>query len=350
MVNMYNRTSADINPYDVRPSNSSREPTAPVAVKFDKDAPYYDMSGDKYLIILNHHTFEKTKYFKRKPSTRNGTYNDEGRLRQVFDKLGFLTFVFRNLKYQDIIDRLTSIATTLDRTRTSCVCITILTHGDKGGKVFAADQPYQLSEVMDIFGKHVNLINKPKLFFVQACRGGNMDPGHTVNLSTQCDSELRNMPSYSTSEIPSCHYSSFEEVMMIMEQPQKTDASSFCLWSFLDSLKASVGCWKDPDDLDISDSQDKSFLTVPTHADTLVVCSTVEDFLSYRDGSGSWMIQALCNTILQNHESQNLLDMIIQMNRTVAYEKTTRFCKLKEMNKKKQMPETRFTLTKHLKF
>ncbi|KAJ8726103.1 hypothetical protein PYW07_000801 [Mythimna separata] len=349
MVNFYQGTSADTTPYDVLPSNSSREPTAPVAaIKFDKDAPYYDMTGDKFLIILNQHSFEDTKHFKHRPSPRNGTYKDEGRLRQVFHLLGFITFVFRNLKYKDIINCLTSIAS-LDHSRTSCICITILTHGDKGGKVFAADQPYKLSEVMDIFGKQATLINKPKLFFVQACRGGNMDSGHTVNLSTTCDSRLGAMTIYQSSET-TCHYSIFEELMMVMEQEEaKTAAPSFNISNLLNLIKAWKNRWN-AEDSDASLSQNKSFLTVPTHADTLVLCSTVEDFLSFRDGSGSWMIQALCNTIENNHQNENLLDMIIQMNRTVAYDKVTVLCKLKEMNKKKQMPETRFTLTKQLKF
>ncbi|KAJ8726105.1 hypothetical protein PYW07_000803 [Mythimna separata] len=365
MANLAVRSFTDSRPFDVRPSNSSREPTAPLpTVSFDRDAPYYDMSGDKFLIILNQHTFDKPKWFsfKDRASMRHGTYNDEKRLREVFDKLGFFTFVLRDMKYKKIIEYLTAIAS-LDHTRTSCICVTILTHGDKGGKILAADRSYQLSEVMDIFGKQKTLINKPKLFFVQACRGGNMDSGHIIKytrdseLGTQCDSRLLKVPSYSfsmsiyeQSVLPFRNNASYTEIMNRMALSRGTDAPSLTCGSIMNFLKVCLGFWKHSSDTDSSGDPNKSILTVPTHADTLVVSSTVEDYLSYRDDSGSWMIQALCDTIEENFRTQNLLDMVLNMNRKVAYDYITTLCLLEEMNNKKQMPETRITLTKHLKF
>ena len=56
---------------------------------------------------------------------------------------------------------------TKDHSKTSCICVTILTHGDKGGEVHAADRPYLLTDVIAIFEKQRSLVNKPKLFFVQ---------------------------------------------------------------------------------------------------------------------------------------------------------------------------------------
>ncbi|XP_026745566.1 caspase-like, partial [Trichoplusia ni] len=246
--------------------------------KFNKDSLYYDMSGDKYLVILNHHEFQSTRYFRfRKPSTRNGTDNDVKSLTEVFKHFGFDTSnVFRNLVYEDIIKNLTAIATQ-DHSKTSCICVAILTHGDKGGELHAADRPYLLSDVMNIFEKQPSLVNKPKLFFVQACRGANADDGMTVQL----DSE--------------------------------------------------------------------NVMTVPSHADFLLLCSTVEDYLSYRDINGSWMIQALCQVISENYEDLDLLHMITLVNRKVAYERVT-YTRDAKTHNKKQMPETRFTLTKLLKF
>lgn len=275
----------DIKGFNLNPNNTSNPIFVPddKGLKFDKDALYYDMSGDKYLIILNQHMFKKTIYFRnQQPSTRNGTDNDVKSLKKVFGNLGFKDeniFVFRNLEYEGIIKNLTAIAAK-DHTKTSCICVTILTHGDKGGEVHAADRPYLLTDVIAIFEKQKSLVNKPKLFFVQACRGANMDAGNTVYL----------------------------------------------------------------------DSHSDSVLTVPTHADFLMLCSTVEDHLSYRDMHGSWMIQALCHIIQKHHEDLDLLHMITLMNRMVAYEKSTYTPSNKAMNDKKQMPETRFTLTKMLKF
>nr|AEK20823.1 caspase-3 [Spodoptera exigua] len=275
-------SSADVKGFNLNPSNTSNPLLVPdeVGVKFDPNALYYDMSGDKYLIILNQHTFKKTIYFQNKqPSTRTGTDNDVKSLKTIFGNLGFEVIVLKDLEYSDIIKNLTAIASK-DHSKTSCICITILTHGDKGGEVHAADRPYLLTDIMAIFEKQLSLVNKPKLFFVQACRGANMDAGNTVAL----------------------------------------------------------------------DSQSDSVLTIPTHADFLVLCSTVEDHLSYRDMYGSWMIQALCHVMEEHHEDLDLLHMITLMNRKVAYERSTYTPSNKAMNNKKQMPETRFTLTKLLKF
>ncbi|KAJ8726106.1 hypothetical protein PYW07_000804 [Mythimna separata] len=277
-------TSPDVKGFNLNPFNTSKPQLVPAeGVKFDKDALYYDMTGEKYLVILNQHTFKKTIYFKnQQPTTRNGTDNDVKSLKKVFGNLGFKgdnIIEFRNLEYEGIIKNLTAIATQ-DHSKTSCICVTILTHGDSGGEVHAADRPYLLTDIIAIFEKQISLVNKPKLFFVQACRGGNMDAGNTVSL----------------------------------------------------------------------DSHSDSVLTVPTHADFLVLCSTVEDHLSYRDMNGSWMIQALCHIIQHNYEELDLLHMITLMNRLVAYEKSTYTPSNKAMMNKKQMPETRFTLTKLLKF
>lgn len=76
---------------------------------------------------------------------------------------------------------------------------------------------------------------------------------------------------------------------------------------------------------------------------------SISDYLSYRDANGSWMIQALCDIIANYHNHLDLLQMITMMNRKVAYERSA-YAPNKPMHNKKQMPETRFTLTKHLKF
>lgn len=272
----------DVKGFNLKPENTSRPIIIPEGEgsKFDPNALYYDMNGDKYLVILNQHVFQKTRYFKyQQPTTRNGTEQDVKALRSLFGGLGFEVIMFKDLDYEGIIKNLTAVATR-DHTKTACICITILTHGDKGGELHASDRPYLLSDIITIFEKQRSLINKPKLFFVQACRGGNIDAGNTVKL----------------------------------------------------------------------DSESECVLSIPTHADFLILYSTVEDYLSYRDANGSWMIQALCDIVSKHYEDLDLLHMITLINKKVAYERVTYTPRNSETNNKKQMPETRFTLTKYLKF
>ncbi|RVE50314.1 hypothetical protein evm_004980 [Chilo suppressalis] len=249
--------------------------------KFDPAALYYDMSGDKFLVIFNHFEFQKTRYFNNKrPTTRKGTHQDETALKDTFTKLGFKIFIYREYEYTQIIDAMKAIAN-LDHTKTSCLVVVILTHGDTEGVVYAADRGYLLKDVTSILeAGHIGLVNKPKLFFIQACRGGKVDEGRTVR----------------------------------------------------------------------HDGEENQLLVVPSHADFLIMHSSVDDHLSWRDIGGSWMIQELCEIIDAHHHNMDLLHLITLTNRNVAYTRASNTPSNLRTHNMKQIPETRFTLTKLVKF
>lgn len=255
------------------------EETQPT-VSFDPESVYYNMSGDKYLIIFNHYTFKKTKYFQYKqPSTRNGTFEDVKSLKDLFEGLSYNVTTYTDLIYEDILNRVAEFCKR-DHSKTSCVIVTILTHGDSG-EVFAADQPYKISDLTNMIeNAHHTLVGKPKIFFIQACRGPFMDEGRTVVL----------------------------------------------------------------------DGESRGVLRLPTHSDFLFLHSSVDGYLSYRDSRGSWLIQTLCEIIRKNHKEIDLLHMITMVNKSIAYAKSTYTPKCQETNNKKQMTETRFTLTKLFMF
>ncbi|XP_075991935.1 caspase-1-like isoform X2 [Anticarsia gemmatalis] len=258
----------DGSPYNLLASNTSIK-VVQGGVRFDPKALHYDMSGDKYLLIFNHYKYQNSIYYKNNPpSTRKGTHCDVEKLEPLFRSFGFNVTVHHDLEYDQIHNKLTELAA-IDHRNTSCICITILTHGDTGGELKAANKPYLLSDILHVFESSPGLVNKPKLFFVQACRGSSEDKGYTVQL----DSE--------------------------------------------------------------------NILTVPTFSDTLVLYSTVKDHVAYRDElNGTWMIQELCIILTTYHRVLDLLHMITLLNQKVAYIEYPL----------KQTPDTRFTLTKLLRF
>jgi Caspase domain len=69
----------------------------------------------------------------------------------------------------------------MDHTHNDCLVIVVMTHGDSG-TLYAKDDDYQLSELWKPFvgDKCPTLIGKPKLMFLQACRGAKLDPGMSV--------------------------------------------------------------------------------------------------------------------------------------------------------------------------
>uniref|UniRef100_A0A1E1WR75 Caspase family p20 domain-containing protein n=1 Tax=Pectinophora gossypiella TaxID=13191 RepID=A0A1E1WR75_PECGO len=282
-------TFPDINPFNLNVANTSQLPdkgkhpedASKDKVKFDPESLYYDMTGEKYLFIFNHEEFdpESTSYYRKPPEKRTGTDEDVKKLKITFDKLGFKIEEFHNKKRSVIWDTFCRIRAT-NYSKASCFCVAILTHGLCGGDLCAYDTTYPFSDVLKLFESHPTLAGKPKLFFIQACRGRSLDDGNKIGI---------------------------------------------------DGAK-----------------KDKVF-TIPSHADFLIIRSTVEDYLSYRDCRGSWMIQELCKAIMK-YPHLDILHLITLVQREVAYGYATNTPGKTATHNKRQMPETTFTLTKFLKF
>uniref|UniRef100_A0A8D8D4C5 Caspase n=1 Tax=Culex pipiens TaxID=7175 RepID=A0A8D8D4C5_CULPI len=72
--------------------------------------------------------------------------------------------------------------------------VVILTHGNQDDTLMAKDQSYKLYELIDQFSPtHLpSMAGKPKIFMVQACRGGRDDLGvnlYVVKNDSSCTQE-----------------------------------------------------------------------------------------------------------------------------------------------------------------
>ncbi|GBM44898.1 Caspase [Araneus ventricosus] len=101
-----------------------------------------------------------------------------------------------------------------------------------------------------------------------------------------------------------------------------------------------------------SDSGDeKEALRIPTHADFLIVYSTVPGFYSWRNTTnGSWFIQSLCATLQKYAYDIDLLQLLTIVNRRVAYDFESFTPTEADMHLKKQVPCITSTLTKNIRF
>lgn len=63
-----------------------------------------------------------------------------------------------------------------------CLMVFILSHGESDNKVMAKDGPYDIYELIEKFiPNNLGILHgKPKLFFIQACRGCNYDNGQII--------------------------------------------------------------------------------------------------------------------------------------------------------------------------
>ncbi|OCT99581.1 caspase-3 isoform X2 [Xenopus laevis] len=126
-------------------------------------------------LILCMETFHKD--LKEKGVGARNSKNDKKELESIFTEMGFEVRLEENKTADDIENLLTDIAKE-DHSGRGCFACVVMSHGDKDF-FYASDQEYQIDALAEPFRgeKCKSLFGKPKLFFIQACRGNKVDSG-----------------------------------------------------------------------------------------------------------------------------------------------------------------------------
>ncbi|KAG8592103.1 hypothetical protein GDO81_000406 [Engystomops pustulosus] len=141
-------------------------------------------------IIFNNKNFH--------PSTRmgmrNGTDLDASRLYSTFKSLGYKVDVYNDQKCADIYGRLKKVSEDDHSNRSSFVCA-LLSHGEDG-KLYGVDDCLPIKNLTSLFrgDRCKTLVGKPKLFFIQACRGTDLDPGVETDSGGESSEETYRIP------------------------------------------------------------------------------------------------------------------------------------------------------------
>ncbi|NXB05371.1 CASP3 protein, partial [Cnemophilus loriae] len=124
-------------------------------------------------IIINNKNFDR----RTGMLPRSGTDADAASVREVFMKLGYKIKINNDLTRGDIFKLLKNVSEEDHSKRSSFVCV-LLSHGDEG-LIYGTDGPLELKVLTSLFrgDKCRSLAGKPKLFFIQACRGTELDSG-----------------------------------------------------------------------------------------------------------------------------------------------------------------------------
>ncbi|XP_072340037.1 caspase-8-like isoform X1 [Scyliorhinus torazame] len=202
-------------------------------------------------VILNNKLFPGTKL-----KERNGTDFDAERLTQVFTTLGFEVDKQDNLTVPHM-KKILRRYQKFDHTTNDCFVCCILSHGEKDAVVGTDGDLLHIHEIRFMFSgtQCHSLLEKPKVFFIQACQG--------QKSQTACP-------------VP-------------------------------DSLTSSSS------DLDF----DAVSYSIPEDRDFLIAMSTISDYVSYRTCNGSWFIQTLCDC-LEEFKGDDLLTILTEVNRRVS--------------------------------
>jgi caspase 7 len=168
----------------------------------------------------------------------------------------------------------------------------MMSHGGHGGLLYSYDSVFLVDELWNQFigDKCPSLVGKPKLFFIQACRGDQVD--HGVLLKDES----------------------------------------------LESLSNKSGFTGEP------------AFKIPAMADFLIMYSTVDGYYSFKSPTnGSWFIQALCDELLESPHEE-IMTILVGVNRRVAFIMESYVPSRPEYDRAKQMPVIQSMLTKSFRF
>ncbi|TSK62578.1 Caspase-8 [Bagarius yarrelli] len=241
-------------------------------------------------LIINNIEFDPPR------KNRQGSVSDEESLKEVFQWLGYSLAVHRNQTAEQMKNLLKTYSQ-IDHTGDCFVCC-IMSHGSKDG-VYGTDGAIISSD--DIFGPFngrscPSLVNKPKVFFIQACRGTE-----------------KQLPAVVQSD-------SYEEM----------DAEA------------------EMEDEEMLEMDAVEVITIPSDADFLVARSTLKGYVSFRCTiMGSWFMQSLCKQLnIFCPMGTDVPTILLAVNKEVG-EKAVEH-KVKGLLK--QMPVHKVTLRKKLVF
>ncbi|XP_025968672.1 caspase-2 isoform X1 [Dromaius novaehollandiae] len=215
---------------------------------------------------------------------RSGGDVDCTALEMLFKHLGYQVTVFHDqtaLEMQNALQRFSKLPD--HRDVDSCI-IALLSHGVEGGVYGIDGKLLQLQEAFRLFDNAncPNLQNKPKMFFIQACRGDETDRG-----VDQRDGKER-------SDSPGC---------------EESDANKE------ENLK----------------------LRLPTRSDMICGYACLKGTAAMRNTKrGSWYIEALTSVFAEDSRDTHVADMLVKVNRQIkqreGYAPGTEFHRCKEMS------------------
>ncbi|CAB4044522.1 caspase 8, partial [Paramuricea clavata] len=222
---------------------------------------YYPMKQPYgFALIINIKSFDGRTDKDVELDERTGSDVDVKKLQDLWDQLGFEVRTHVDLKAHEIYGVVRKMANADALQNSSCFVCCIMTHGDMGVVYGSDSKSLDIKDIIDLF-KQDNcsaLTEKPKLFFIQACRG--------------CQGSPPGMPE--------------------IKPTPELDASA------LSEADGDVDC-DHINDSTFSRSAD------PSEAHFLIGYSTVPDHASFRNVKiGTWYIDALVEIFSHYHKDE----------------------------------------------
>uniref|UniRef100_A0A914W2P5 Uncharacterized protein n=1 Tax=Plectus sambesii TaxID=2011161 RepID=A0A914W2P5_9BILA len=290
---------------------------------FDPENMYPNFSNPKGLaLIINNRRFRGRIGLPE----RLGTDVDEVNMTRTLQQIGYKVKVKKDLSAAEMMSAMYRFAQKSEHKTADSTVVVVLTHGESG-ELFGSDE-YAVS--VDHFLATLNAANcfalrhKPKLFFLQACRGKRYDAGHfhdSIDVADGNGNGNGNGDGNGNGNGTGA----------------RADGNSFA------QLNRQLNQCRSMDDTDANDLRQK--LKVPLEADFLVAYATTPGYVSWRNSmKGTWFIQSICEIFARHAHKEDILSMLTMVNRQVAHAFQS------SGDGFKQIPEPTFRLTRKFFF
>ncbi|XP_012944029.1 caspase-7 [Aplysia californica] len=357
------------------------------AVPVDPKADVYDFTCEKrgLAVIINNEDFSQCQDFDDRP----GSTYDESSLYHSFQRLGFNVLLHRDLPGWKMVEVLKAAASSYDHRNADCFACAILSHGDQtwterewdrlGTKtrldlLFGVDgRAVATKFIVELFSDNYcpGLEGKPRLFFLQACRGSKLDhgqelpvirPRYTPGIRPRVR-EMGDGPDRASggidlpdiSEINSPTSSSVDPPEFQRKLVDYTDASS----------DGDAGPSEDSGQLGntaertVADDVDAGWgftrevpvSPTPLYKDCLVMYATPPGYFAWRRSTGAWFVQSLC-TVLNSGmvHRMSLVNLLSRVCGLVAHNFQSQNPSRPSMHEKKAVPVVESMLVKDVIF
>ena len=251
-------------------------------------------------LIINNASFaHHRKHGQQSP--RLGSEKDVRQVEALFTALGFSVRTKENLSRIKLLDELDDVACQ-DHSAYDCFVLWLIIHGRSREVICSDSNTIPIQTLHDMFSHCYTLRGKPKLFFIQVCKGDGEDEG----VSFAADIGI----------------SSYEQL-----SPNQLDSP-------IDVVK-------------------KPASRVPTQAGLLCTFSTVDEYVSHRHKAlGSYYVRGLVEAFCERAVNDHLLDILTVVDKKVSNMEAN-VSSLENKNEikiLKQMPRVEHTLRKQVRF
>ncbi|KAK6187861.1 hypothetical protein SNE40_005794 [Patella caerulea] len=335
------------------------EPSTKYKLEYvSKTTDVYNFNFEKRgcCLIINNDTFTNMP-------PRPGSVSDVYNLKAEFQKLRFSVKIYNNLTGPNMDKKLRKVAQKYEHENADCFVCIMLSHGDEDinrgqerkDVVFGTDGiGVSVAYAMSLFSDNEcpGLMGKPRLFFIQACRGQKTEKGVDIKLVKSSvkkhgsgDTQTSRDKTDGIDDEPDAKPASVEET------PVEQSLKSLDLNPPAQPRSESES-EDEEDDIDHYMEGFDKLVTCPSpcYKDSMVMFASPPGYFAFRRESGSWFLKSLATVLKQSNRSIDFMKMLTHVSYYMAMNYQSENKKKKEIDGCKVVPCIISMLTRDIIF